>query len=339
MFRHLITPLLAAVYVVAVASTVAAQCTRLPDGSWSCPRAAPTTQPTAMDVRIECPAARGSGTAVARLASGGTLVVTNHHVVRDQPRIVVHSGHGQTATGRLAAIDAANDLAAVAIEATWPIVSLGDDVAIGTPVQFRAFDAGVRFRKYFGHIASEYSEPCGAGGWFATGQSVPGNSGGGVYRHGRLVGVVWGNPNGGTALVRIGPVQRLINRVVHRETVTDPARNPLPSNRPSDAPVPGQEPPVRCFPAGDCEERLQAIEQQLTELSPRQPVTPPPAMPLDWLQLAAAALGISGPIGAAIVAVGWLLGSQRERGAGGPRDEDFRRRTASRFVPDHETSE
>ena len=274
-----------------------------------------------MDVRIECPTARGSGTAVARLDGGGTLVVSNHHVVRNQTNIALHAGDGKTTTGKLVAVDAANDLAAVAIDATWPVVNLGDEVTIGTPVQFRAFDAGLRFRKYFGTVRSEYQQAGSTGGFFATGASVPGNSGGGVYSRGRLVGVVWGNPNGGTAFVRIGPVRRLIERACGARRVE---RNTIPEVQPSssdegyspDFPVPIPRP---C----DCDERWRQLELRLESLNEHRPS---PSSNLDWLKIVAPAIGISGPIGVAIVVAGVLLRGRRmlnQRGTGGPRDDGF----------------
>lgn len=328
MFQRIITMLFCALVVDATW----AQCTRLPDGSWQClpatPPSEPRAVPTAMDIRIECPTARGSGTAVARLAGGGTLVVTSYHVIRDQPALQLHAGDGRTAAGQLAAIDQANDLAAVAVDAVWPVVNLGDEVSIGTPVQFRAFDAGVAFRKYYGQIVGEYRSAGGAGGFFASGRSVPGNSGGGVYRHGRLVGVVWGNPDGGTALVPIGPVKRLIERVRHdrsRESSPVPGQSAPESDDSHDQPAPG-------LAACDCEERWRQLESRREEFDRRQPPQPDPKGPFDWLTIAAAATGFSGPIGVAIFAAGLLLRgrarhSQRTteaRGPGGPRNETFR---------------
>ncbi len=248
--------------------------------------------------------------------------MTNYHVVRDQPSIVLHAGNGQTADGQLAEMDEASDLAAVAIDATWPVVNLGGAVSIGKPVQFRAFDAGMRFRKYFGHVASAYAQQGGAGGYFATGRSVPGNSGGGVYSQGKLVGVVWGSPAGGTAFVPIGPVRRLIDRACRRWTRQSsvPPRQSTPKSGDSgcqDSPT-----PQPC----DCHDRWDRLQQQIAQLQSRQPASPPNVFAFDWLKLAAAALGFSGPIGVAIVAAGWLLGARRQRGVGGPRDDGFRRR-------------
>lgn len=307
--------------LITVAQLTSAQCIRLPDGSWSCPTA-PAAKPTAMDIRVECPTSRGSGTAVARLADGGTGIITNHHVVKGQSTVTLHAGDGQTAVGHVAVTDAANDLALVTIAERWPIVTLGDDVALGTPVQFRAFDQGLRFRKYYGRVVSEYTQAGAAAGYFASGASVEGNSGGGVYHQGKLVGVIWGNPAGQTALVRMGPVRQLLSRL--------PTRSPLQrSSRPA-LPHPHASPHPPC----DCEERWAALDARLETFGDQQqPQQQIPSIDLPWDKLALGALGLSGPIGLGIAAAGALAGWLRkrsERGPGGPRDAPFPRHEDNR---------
>lgn len=304
-------------------SVAHAECVRQPDGTWRCLPAEQRAQPTAMDIRVECPTSRGSGTSVARSASGGTLIITNHHVIDGQQRVLVHAGNGGSAPATVVAIDRANDLALLSVRAEWPYVKLGSEVSIGTPVQFRAFDAGVTFRKYFGQVANRY-HGAGSGGFFATGASRSGNSGGGVYSQGRLVGVVWGNPSGGTALVPIGPVRALVERYQRsgiRENSNQPQRRLV--TKPSSSDEGGDR-------VCDCDERLARIEQQLKELTHSQPSLPSPAPRVvtpegDWLKLAAAALGVSTPLGVAIVAAGFLVRVRRtrRRGLGGPRTETF----------------
>jgi hypothetical protein len=333
MRKHPTSILLHVFCAATVCSVATAQCIQQPDGSWSCPTTpanTPRAQPTAMDIRVECRAARGSGTAVARAEGGGTLVVTSHHVVDGQSQVTLRSGSGSSAPATLIATDVSSDLALLLVPEKWPIVKLGDEITIGTPVQFRAFDAGVAFRKYFGKVVSKYVG--GGGGYFATGASVPGNSGGGVYSHGKLVGVVWGNPRGGTAFVPARFVRALIDRALigrarhwdgrHSRNFTTPPTERWPHD-------------TRRAGACDCDERWRQIESELEKLS-AYPTSPSTIAEFNWLQVAAAALGVSGPIGVAIVAAGWLLGVRRERGKGGPRDDGFRRHAASRGLPDPE---
>jgi hypothetical protein len=325
-----------------------AECVRMPDGTWRCiptaPPSEPAAEPVATDVRVQCPTARGSATAVARSASGGTLVVTNHHVIRGQSSITLHSGTGATAAATVAALDEANDLALLEVASSWTFVTLGHEVPIGTHVQFRAFDAGTLFRKYYGQVTNTYQGQ-GTAGYFATGTSRPGNSGGGVYSEGRLVGVVWGNPDGGTAFVPIEPVKRLIDRVKAKHIANKPPTTPLeslPQLPTPNFPTPNSTSPSTC----DCDTRLARIEQQLTKLqkqniSPSAPATSPPASvppapassaTLSLVTLVAGALGVSTPIGLAIVVAGALLRTKmrnRERGPGGPRDQTFHESTAA----------
>lgn len=323
-------------------SPAAAQCIQQADGTWTCqtaPSQQPAAKPTAMDVRIDCPSARGSGTSVARAKDGGTLILTNYHVVEDQSRITVHSKCG-SATATLIAHDAKNDLAVLSIRPRWDHVRIGGEVAVGTPVQFRAFDRGVEFRKYFGNVVVEYRGYDGTRGWFASGESTAGNSGGGVYSHGRLVGVLWGNPQGGTAFVPIGPVRALLERVLNpRRTEPNPPNTPAPNTpqpQPTNAPPTGspRTSPVNenSKPEGSgssrdaYEQRLKEIERQLAEFDHTDHARTPPHRSIDWLGVAAAALGVSTPLSVAILVAGFVVRTRRPsnpRGQRGPRDQPF----------------
>jgi len=304
-----------------------------------------------MDIRVDCPTSRGSGTSVARLDGGGTAIVTNHHVIAGQASITLRAGDGRTATGTLLAVDQPNDLALVGVPTKWPVVKLGGNVQRGLAVQFRAFDRGEQFRKYYGNVVGEYrSQLSSAGGWFATGQSVGGNSGGGVYSRGKLVGVVWGAPQGQTAFVPVELVRRLIARV----RAVSPSRSE-PHIMPQTGPAAGtDDPPQNSLPnregsnrlAGcDCDARLQALQQELKQQREQQlqrqlpsgtnPATSPTAVPsaLGWGKLIAAVLGVSGPVGIGIALAGLFVGRRvksnrnppnNDRGAGGPREQRFR---------------
>jgi hypothetical protein len=151
-----------------------------------------------------------------------------------------------------------------------------------------------------------------------------------------MVGVVWGNPDGGTAFVPIGPVKQLIERVTAKRIANKPPVAPLESLPAFPSPQPLAPSPSLC----DCNNRLARIEQQLTTLqkqyiSPSAPaISPPASVPpapassatLSLVTLVAGALGVSTPIGVAIVVAGTLLRMKlrnRERGPGGPRTPTF----------------
>ncbi|QDU54311.1 S1 family peptidase [Aeoliella mucimassa] len=370
MFRPISFSLLLCLVSLLTTDSTHSECIQLPNGTWQCLPTAPVqpreppAQPAAMDVQVECPTARGSGTAVALDHSGGTLVVTNHHVIVGQSQVVLHNGAGRTCTAEVAAIDEQNDLALLLVAERWPRAILGSETLIGTPVQFRAFDAGVTFRKYLGHVRSEYYSGDGGRGYFATGNSVPGNSGGGVYYNGQLVGVVWGNPDGGTAFVPVTCVRALIDRVQNRAIPAPafpknqplaPRMDPGPTDRsPATTPAtdtPSPVAPQRICESCDCDERWEQLQQQLDRLEQRQlpqpqqsPASELPARELPtreqpeertsllteipWLQIIAAGMGVTSPIGLAMVGLGWMLRLKRShevRGAGGPRDDDFPR--------------
>lgn len=204
------------------------------------PQTQPGAQPVDSDIRIECESARGSGTGIARTANGGTYIVTNYHVIKGQNSITVHSGTNQTATATVADYDEGEDVAILVITESWGFVNLGDDVAVGTDVHFRAFDSGIRFRKYFGRVTANYSQQDGSPGCFASGNSVPGNSGGGVYCKGLFVGMIWGSPDGQTAFLPCSVIRRILDRLR--------GGNSTPM-----VPLPERENPCPSCPQGSCD--------------------------------------------------------------------------------------
>lgn len=216
------------------------------------PPADTTARPSAMDIRVECPGSRGSGTAVGRSPNGGTLILTNYHVIDGEQSYTVYSGDGQSANATVASLDKDNDLALLEIPQQWKYVKLGDSLDVGMAVQFRCFDSGIRFRKYYGHVYSRYGGR-GDGGFFSSGSARSGNSGGGVYVDGKLVGVVWGNPQGGSAIIPVGPIRTLLGRVGVGIAAPFPEQiievpQPAPPKQP-------EAPPAQC-PACDCDAKI-----------------------------------------------------------------------------------
>lgn len=145
----------------------------------------------------------GSGVAFRSAEDGGTYVLTNAHVVENAENIYVTGTDRERRRGELIGADAETDIAVVKIDATLPLIELGDSdeievgqsaIAIGSPF-------GLSHSVTSGVISAiGRSLPSGTGSQrnvyplvdvIQTDAAVnPGNSGGAlVDRVGRLIGV------------------------------------------------------------------------------------------------------------------------------------------------------
>lgn len=137
----------------------------------------------------------GSGTLIGH-SSRGTVAITNHHVIEGASAVfVINRGHKYR--GKVLTANKQHDVALVEIPGRLAHVEIGGDVPEGEMLHFRAFDCGVHFRTWWAHPSQTYS--------------VGGNSGGGVYHRGKLVGVIWGNRQDRIAFTPISRVRRMIN--------------------------------------------------------------------------------------------------------------------------------
>ncbi len=145
----------------------------------------------------------GSGVAFKRVASGGTYILTNNHVVADAATLSVADATGKKHKGTLVGRDPDTDIAVVRIDADLPLIEVGDSsallvgqsvIAIGSPFGFEhSVTSGVV-------SALERSLSNGSDGStvgytlsdiIQTDAAInPGNSGGAlVDRAGKLVGI------------------------------------------------------------------------------------------------------------------------------------------------------
>ena len=176
-----------------------------------------------------------SGTVIGH-DGDASLVLTNAHVVRDASRFNVQV-ESRNLTATRVGVDEEEDLAILRVDERLRAVVLDDEpVRVGDSVQARGWDYATSFRVYGGPVL--YTNDSG----FAfQGGSVEGNSGGGIYRNGRFVGVLFGtseytrSSRATTGCSGMGPIRRLLARVRGRA-----AGNDLPM-----VPVdPPPEPPV-----------------------------------------------------------------------------------------------
>lgn len=205
------------------------------------------TKATRFDVRVFWRNGFGTGT-VVRLPSGEIGVLTCAHVVEGTKYARLTNGIGQTCVGEVIAADAQNDLAVLAADNSWTPVEIGDDVPLGTPVQFRGFSESGGLRKFYGKTHKEFTDGCiDAQG----GQALNGDSGGGVFSQAKLVGVLNGGANGDTCYRPISYAKRLMQQKCHRPILR---RNAAPRLiQPSAGPAPTPAPPQPAnLPPRDC---------------------------------------------------------------------------------------
>lgn len=155
--------------------------------------------------------AKGSGTYL-----GDGLYVTAWHVVRDNPNapVTITWKNGESMTGRVVGNDALYDIALVEserkIKGGVPLTQ--QNLAIGS----RAYIGGYA-RTKLEMWASRVTGKASPGGnnpndWIeATGQSIPGDSGGPIFdEHGCFVGNLWGGSPGRTVGNNAGRTQRFL---------------------------------------------------------------------------------------------------------------------------------
>lgn len=202
------------------------------------------TQPQVFEVSVEVTDrdggnSIGNGVVASSLYGGGAVVLTNAHVVRDRASdasVLVTGADGVISRGYVLAAEEATDLAAIRVEADWAPAPIASTIDIGASSQIRGYHAG-RFKKTFGDVV----RPHDYGYWVAC--RVPhGMSGSGVYQRGRLVGVVFGSDGRESSISGIGPIRRLLRRVMGHEPIGPTAARSRP------APVPSQPRPAT-FPA------------------------------------------------------------------------------------------
>lgn len=304
----------------------------------------------------------GSGTLV-HVDPPRALVLTCNHLFESPTDQIeaAFDGRQRFAAERIAS-DSEHDLAVLLIATPGRTKASLGAARAGEWLTAGGFGGDGRYQAVRGPVAG-YATPVGA-----TTPSIrirgavrPGDSGGPVMDDlGRLVGVVWGVRRGETYATVGSPVSRIIASAKTRLTTprSQSQAEPL-----SNGVAPERESTTGSTPPSDgLEERLDGIERGLQQCEPcrchgdcvgrdeldrfalrtevdalldrkRTPASPSSTPRQALLQIAANALGVGGPIGAALLAAGWLAqlrsrnGPQRKpksRGRGGPRDEPFR---------------
>jgi hypothetical protein len=161
----------------------------------------------------------GSGTLVAQNSTTG-LVLTCSHLFDDSTSgILVVFPSGARYGARLVDRDRAHDLAVLLIRRPdVEPVEVNDDTPSG-PLAACGYGPDGRFRCVRGNVVGQ-ATPVGATypSAVVSGAVRPGDSGGGVLDVlGRLVGVVWGERNGQTYLTCGQPLREFLSRVLGRQ--------------------------------------------------------------------------------------------------------------------------
>jgi hypothetical protein len=264
----------------------------------------------------------GSGTLVRRSDSTGVVLTCAHLFDNATGRIIVSFTNGQRFAARLIERDRAHDLAALLIRRpdVEPIAVSNDDpdgvlsaCGFGPDGQLRCFRGNITGAAIA--VGAMYPSLT------ISGAARPGDSGGGVLdARGELVGVVWGQRDGLTYVTCGRPVREFLKRIFDRSGNQPPR---APGNRFSR--VPGR-PGVLEPEAGnndsdrDIESRMKAriesIEQRLKQIASSK-VGFFQGLSLD--KLLVGAVGLSGPLAAAVIIASGLAGRRVKTRFGGDR--------------------
>jgi trypsin-like peptidase len=253
----------------------------------------------------------GSGTLVRRSSSTG-LVLTCAHLFDDATgRIIVTFAGGQRFAARLVERDRAHDLAALLIRRPdVEPVAVSDEEPSGV-LSACGYGPNGQLHCFRGNITGA-AIAAGAVHPSLTiaGAARPGDSGGGVLNtSGQLVGVVWGQRDGHTYATCGRPVHEFLKRILSRSAGQPPR---APGDRFSRVPSrPGVvDPEHGIVDSGeDIESRIKArfdaIEKHLKQIATEKDGL---FQGLSIGKLLVGALGLSGPLAAAVIIAGGLAG-------------------------------
>ncbi len=184
----------------------------------------------------------GSGVAFQEASGGGTLILTNQHVVADAKTIVVTDASGERHRAKLVGQDEETDIAVLEVDADVPTIAIGDSeqvvvgqlvIAIGSPFGLQhSVTAGV-----ISAIHRSIPDETTAEGRYPlidviqTDAAInPGNSGGAlVDREGRLIGIptaIYSNTGADSGIGFVVPVKTAL-RVAREIIETGRAKHPF----------------------------------------------------------------------------------------------------------------
>ena len=241
----------------------------------------------------------GSGTLVGRNNSRGLVLTCAHLFDNATGRIVVTFSNGQRFAARLIERDRAHDLAALAIRRpdAEPIAVSHQEP--GGVLVACGYGPEGRLRCIRGAVTGQ---AIAAGAVFPSltisGAVRPGDSGGGVLdAQGRLAGVIWGQRDGQTYATCGRPVREFVERLLRPRPSAGIGDDPPRRDQDQQAPSTGIESRLAT--------RIEALEQHLRQVA---------ASKVGFFQglslgkLLVGALGLSGPLAAAMIVAARLAG-------------------------------
>lgn len=361
--RECLVAALVAILALALAAACRGQCvggTCRPPTCWTQPPPRTQQRPQSQQVqvgpaiaeavcRVEShtsgAASIGSG-ALVRVSPDSAFVLTCDHLFRDGVgRVTLRFHDGRASAAQVVARDVAHDLALLKTTRAAHGSLETSLNAVGQTATAVGLGSDGRLRAVRGRVVGR-STPQGAlhPSLLIQGAVRSGDSGGPVINdQGMLVGVIWGVRGSVTYATTGEPVRRILDRIPATEN-RRVAQKPLAIN---------SQPAPQCKCPGDCVQRSDLapfvrrdelagfathsdlatvesrVEQHRGESRPKA-VNQTPATAsgvLDTLlPIAAAALGVGGPVGLAwlLVKLVWRRRDSRRRGLGGPRRRGFR---------------
>ncbi len=250
----------------------------------------------------------GSGTLVRRSDSLGLVLTCSHLFDNATGRIVVTFTNGERFAARLVERDRAHDLAALMIRRPdADPVGVSDDDPDGI-LSACGFGADGQLRCFRGNITGA---AIAAGAVYPSltiaGAARPGDSGGGVLNaRGQLVGVVWGQRDGLTYATCGRPVRDFLKRLLGEPGNQSPAPPGVQSDDNS-------QPPTSHERDSRLQAHLESLEERLKQIASNKVGF---FQGLSFGKLLVGALGLSGPLAAAVIIAGGLAGRRVKKRIG-----------------------
>jgi hypothetical protein len=250
----------------------------------------------------------GSGTLVRRSASLGLVLTCAHLFDNATGRIIVSFTNGERFAARLVERDRAHDLAALLIRCPDVEPIAVSDEEPGGVLAACGYGPNGQLRCFRGNVTGQATA---AGAVYPSltiaGAARPGDSGGGVLNTaGELAGVVWGQRDGLTYATCGRPVREFLKRILGRSAGQPPAspRVQSPDNI---------EPPTSHEADLGIRARLESLEERLKQIASNKVGF---FQGLSFGKLLVGALGLSGPVAAAVIIAGGLAGRRVKKRIG-----------------------
>lgn len=170
--------------------------------------------------------ATGSGTLIHKSATLGLVATCSHMFDGAQSRVIVNFDNGERFAAKIIYRDRTHDVAGLLIRRPNATPIPYDETEPSGVLTIAGYGMNGRLRMASGPIVDEVTPQGGTDKWKVIQCSArSGDSGGGVFRNGRFVGVIWGNRDGQAYLTVGRPIRNMLDSAMPNRSGAIIARN------------------------------------------------------------------------------------------------------------------